>query len=276
MFDRISEGRYWDKPWSLVSGCTRCSPGCEHCWSLAMEKRFRFKDYGEFGARRHDTSLQIHPERLDIPLECKKPTVWAIWNDLFHEDVPESFIDKVWSVMLEADHHIFLLLTKRIKRASEIIGKTEELSMENNIWPGVTVCNQQEADEKIPLLFEIPSAVRWISIEPMLESIDIRRYLKPGQKFFDALSSVCSGILREEVPKVPFRKPDGLDWVVLGGETGPGARPMNTDWVRLVMDQCQATDVPFFFKQWGSHHKLGKDTARLIEGRAWNELPEVK
>lgn len=257
---RIEKGMYWDKAWTLVSGCTPCSPGCGDetgggCWALGMEKRF-----GRSGP------VTVHPERLDIPLRRKKPTVWAIWNDFGHEDVPQNFIYDVMDTVSHCPQHIFLALTKR---PQNIYYK----QFENfpNFWLGVTVCNQEEADEKIPLLLQIPAAVRWVSIEPMLGPVDL----------FDAFGGYDQSLGMSE----------SVDWIVLGGESGPGARPMHPDWVRSVRDQCQAAGVPFFFKQWGAgsfemcpdYHK-GRDWpdwkkklhGRSLDGREWNELPEIK
>ena len=269
MFDKISTGRYWDKPWSLVSGCTPCSPGCAHCWALAMEKRFRPQE-----------RVTVHPERLDIPLRRKKPTVWAIWNDLFHEDVPRQFQNEALGNMIDSPNHIFLILTKRPQRMLEFMRWATDTDYNlKNIWLGVTVCNQEEADEKIPVLLQIPAAVRWISIEPMLGPID--------------LDKTCG--------KEWCWRGD-LDWVVLGGEGGPGARPLDPQWVESVRDQCVAAGVPFFFKSWGEWRgnypgdswepdgmqsyyfpriagpkawRCGKKSAgRLLDGREWTQLPE--
>jgi protein gp37 len=244
MFDHILTGKYWDKPWSLVSGCTRCSPGCDHCWALAMEKRFAWKK-GEEGA------IRLHPERLDIPLKRKKPTVWALWNDIGHEDVPYPFLHETFRVMLSERRHIFLVLTKRPKRLLEFLcqgGVSGWQSPPANVWIGTTVCNQAEAEEKIPLLLQIPAAVRFISIEPMLGPINISWSLDHPKR--TAVSQ--------------------LDLVILGGETGPGARPMKTEWVRDVRDQCKAAGIPFFFKAWGPRKEVG----RILDGRTWDELPE--
>jgi len=288
MFDRIEKGLYWDRALTLVSGCTPCSPGCDHCRSAALTHRFqRQSEHETFltGTAPLTDSLQrftgriiIHPERLDIPLRRKKPTVWAIWNDLFHEDVSEEpFIREAFWNMGQAGWHIFLLFTKRAKRMAEWAqGKL----WPENVWPGVTVCNQPEADEKIPLLLQIPAAVHFISYEPALGEILIKWWLDGNHE---------SG-----------RKPG---WLICGGETGPGARPMRPEWAISVRDQCRASGVPFFFKQWGEWIpcsylpglkkpgiimsidgtpegqvcRIGKKaTGRLLDGLEYNELPEVK
>lgn len=283
MFDYISTGRYWDKPWTLVSGCTRCSPGCDHCWALAMEHRFKKKPYFK--------PVWAHLDRLDIPLRRKKPTVWAIWNDLFHEDVPLYFISDALNIIHACPQHTFLILTKRAKRLSAMW--SSGVTLPGNLWLGVTVCNQQEADEKIPLLLQIPAAVRWGSIEPMLGPVDIRPFLP---------SITWEGIDRNKPSGVSLKT--GISGIVLGGETGPGARPMHPDWPRKVRDDCQAAGVPFMFKGWGKYcrasqmpqevwngmvrsnkylaetkdesYNIGKAAGRLLDGREWSELPEIK
>jgi protein gp37 len=143
--------------------------------------------------------------------------------------------------MQEAKQHIFLLLTKRPERMRTILNNKYWLEKCPNVWPGVTVCTQDEADRKIPILLKIPAAVRFVSIEPMLSEIHLEQALIKG-----------------------------IDWVILGGETGPSARPIHSDWVRSVRDQCQNAGVPFFFKEWGSQVWGG----RLLYGRTWEEMPK--
>ena len=253
-------------------------------------------------------TIRIHPERLDIPLKRKKPTVYAIWNDLFHEDVPDNFIFRALGTMHSAKKHIFLILTKRPKRMLELIERYrhEWLKGFESAWPreyqhlvlGVTVCNQEEADQKIPLLLQIPAAVIWVSHEPGLGMITYpKEFLARGKRA----------------------------WSVTGGESGLGARPMHPNIPRHDRDQCQVAGVPFLFKHWGEwaprkHHgindegkypwgtldqyaeffpkttpwngrddikawdglheavmiRIGRKAAgRLLDGREWNELPEV-
>jgi protein gp37 len=213
-------------------------------------------------------TVTIHTEHLDIPLKRKKPTVWAIWNDLFHEDVPDDFISDVLNHIYCLPRHIYLLLTKRIERMRDFFlgtsGAGANFEWPNHIWFGITVCNQQEADEKIPLLLQIPAAVRWISIEPMLAPIDISPWLTGWTGKNNTLPSPLSDALKV-LPDIPK-----IDWVVLGGETGPGARPMKLEWVRDVRDQCQAAGIRFFFKAWGPRKEVG----RILDGWEWSELPK--
>ena len=262
-------GKYWDRPWSLVNGCTPCSPGCDHCWSMAMGKRFH----------RWPDIITPRRDRLNIPLKVKKPTVWAIWNDLCHKNVPTEFIWDTFKVMGGAWHHTYLILTKRAERLKAIHeinpllrqeGRSPMGKIWDHVWIGVTVCNQAEADEKIPLLLQTPAALRWISIEPMLGPVD--------------LSNICVTVAPGDVKSFA-----DLDAVVLGGETGPGARPMQPDWVRTVRDQCHFAGMPFFFKGWGKHMPPGDavlgrelksplevflaDDRRLLDGCEHNDLP---
>ncbi len=232
MFDLISTGKYWDKSWSLVSGCTRCSAGCDHCWALAMEKRFGGREDDFMPGQFHAGEVRTHPERLGIPLRRKKSTVWAIWNDLFHPDVSLDFIHSAFNSM-RMRRHIFLILTKRpIKMRSFLESYEDWRKFEwPNVWLGVTVCNQQEADEKIPILLQIPAAVRWVSIEPMLGPISLKNL-----KFSPGPMGWMSAF-------------EGISWVVLGGETGPGARPMQEEWATSVVNQCKSSGVPVFVKQ---------------------------
>ena len=285
----ISKGRYWEKPWSLVDGCTPCSPGCEHCWSAAMAHRFiRCKEIrngepiltdrnGRFGG-----TVIACPERLSIPLKRRKPTIFSIWNDLFHEAVPDEFRMKVYFAINATPQHTYLILTKRpLVMAEHVNHFGTDCPIENGerIYHGLTVCNQQEADEKIPVFLQVPGR-KFLSIEPMLGAVSLAKWMHPAT---DETANMC------------YEK--GFDAVILGGETGPGARPMHPDWVRSVRDQCHAAGVPFFFKGWGKHVpnlkiRLGEhyerliriqpqrfeivNASRLLDGRTHDELPWVQ
>lgn len=313
---KIENGRYWNAAWQLVDGCTPCSPGCDHCWAAGIERRFgdgwlSLKD-GRFNGR-----VRPHPERLDVPLKRRRPTVFAVWNDLFHEAVPWSFRDKVYAMMQKRNNHQYLILTKRpeqmrnyvlsamfdencnyegIYEEMEALGVLDDAPLADNVWHGITVCNQAEAEEKIPVFLQVPGK-KFLSIEPMLGAVDL------GLSLFNI-----------EIPdhfdrdgrKYSFEGQEGIDAVILGGETGPGARPMHPDWVRSVRDQCQAAAVPLFFKQWGEwmhesmndfnsssgaalssrnamYHtwlggtrsfRVGKErSGRLLDGRTHDDLP---
>lgn len=265
-------GRYWDKPWSLVEGCTPCSPGCDHCRSAAMT----------FGKYHNGPALAVtnpdhpdgpvppfftghiitRPDRLHIPLRTRKPTVFSVWNDLFHEDVPDEFIIKAYAIMTWCPQHTFLVLTKRATRMAKILcDKDFSLKKSNaqfgmskeylqvdfgknwgawplsNVYHGLTVCNQPELDAKIGDFLKVPGH-RWLSIEPMLGEINIFDYL-----FIETEKNPYPDAEKDEIRVI--------DAVVLGGETGPGARPVHPDWVRKVRDDCAAAGVDFYFKQWG-------------------------
>lgn len=283
---RIEKGRYWDLPWSLVSGCTPCSPGCDHCWAAAMEHRTGARiikgvsvsiAYGTAcgyedhipspltdGQRQFNGHIVTHHERLNIPLKRRKPTVFAVWNDLFHEAVPSLFPHHANIRMAQCPQHTFLLLTKR----PHVLRK-RKMSPIDNVWIGLTVCNQSEADEKIPVFLQIPGK-KFLSIEPMLSEINIEMALEEFQPLNPDLS----------------RKPSPINAVILGGETGPGARLMHPDWVRSVRDQCAPAQVPFFFKGWGAWKSAdfvgdkmvpgSTRTGRLLDGLTHDDLPWVK
>jgi protein gp37 len=264
----IEKGRYWDLPWSLVSGCTPCSPGCDHCWSAAMASRFHSGDIVN-GNGKFNGQIVTHPERLDIPRKRRKHAVYAIWNDLHHESVGDSFKVDCYFCMRNLEWHTFLILTKRPK---ELLG-FYHLNKDYPFWPlghiyhGLTVCNQSEADAKIPVFLQVPGK-KFLSIEPMLEPVDIEPYLRcPVCCYSKADQDIhwdhhlCKG----ENSGIPCIS------VILGGETGPGARPVHPDWVRSVRDQCEAAGVPFFFKQWGAFgiNYLMDDDMRMIPGSEW-------
>ena len=241
--------KYWDRAWSLVDGCTPCSPGCEHCWAAAMEDRFRKNKLTDLITGKFFGAIMAHPERLSIPLKRKKPTVYAVWNDLFHEAVPFEFWVDAYKAMAFSANHTFLVLTKRPRRMLEWYATCP--CPLPSIYHGLTVCNQQEADEKIPVFLQVPGK-KFLSIEPMLGAVDLAK--KYG--------AAC-GKWRHAV--------DMIDAVILGGETGPGARPMHPDWVRSVRDQCQSVGVPFFFKSFGKYPPFGN--YRLLDGRFHDDLP---
>ena len=267
----ISKGKYWDLPWSLVSSCTRCSPGCTNCWSLAMEKRFHKGIEGQ---------IITHPERLSIPLKRRKPTVYAVWNDLFHEAVSDEFIDRALSVTVapECAKHTFLILTKRpaimahfysqesLRRGkiagwfkgnhSKCFHEPDSYFLQTwpipNVYHGLTVCNQPEWKDKKDDFLSVPG-LKFISHEPGLERIDYGPHLKE------------------------------IDCMISGGETGSGARPSHPDIFRADRDQCAEAGVAFFFKGFGDgrrddwRRKCSKNewnqAKRLLDGRTHDDLP---
>jgi len=308
MFTRAHEGKWWDAAWTLVEGCTPVSEGCANCWSAALTHRFGGWYRGltkNFSIEPENRGRGVHwtgiiilrEDRLGLPMQVIKPHAWAVWNDLFHEDVPEDFLLNVWETMGQTPRHIFLILTKRAERMKNIVDYHFWHAVYSNIWLGVSVENQEEADRRIPLLLQTPAAKRFVSVEPMLGPVLLDRWLP-----------IASRGNRWEKVKVAAAygqpKPPMLDWVICGGETGPRARPMHPNWVRELRNQCQAAGVPFFFKSWGEwkevphiaggafeyakmHKRLlaldehtlmkrtGQKTAgRFLDGRAWNEIPK--
>lgn len=277
-----------NKTWNPVTGCTKVSEGCRHCYAERMAKRLA----GRFGYPTDKPfRVTLHPERMELPLQWKKPQRIFVnsMSDLFHPDIPDDFIRDVFSVMQRANWHTFQVLTKRPqKMASYLTFADPAQPVLPNVWVGASAENQKAADERSPLLQITPAAVRFLSLEPLL-----------GPVVIDHL---------EYSVKYGFKPL--INWVIVGGESGPGARPMNPDWVRSIRDQCLAANVPFFFKQWGEwepetfdifnpeeiksdHYKttsidipgaigynkkrfkwVGKKrSGRLLDGVEWNQMP---
>jgi len=237
---------WWDKSIALVEGCSPVSVGCAHCWSAGMANRFRpeLTTEGHFNGK-----IICREDRLAEILKRRKPTRWAIWNDLFHPQVPFEFIQKVFAVAIAADWHIFQFLTKQPQRAllfaDWFLQRTGlRLNSFSHLWMGVSAENQEQADKRIPLLLQTPAAVRFVSVEPMLGAVEIEKYLR------------CQGCGYTELDKriqgdhhLCTSPTNILDWVICGGESGPGARPMQLEWARDLRDQCKQSGVPFFMKQ---------------------------
>ncbi len=210
-----------DETWNPITGCTPCSPGCENCYAAMMSRRLK----GRFGYHYQDPfQVTLHKVKFKQPLQFKKPKkiFTCSMGDLFHPDVPDQWIDAVLQITTLAPQHSYQILTKRPERMkkylSNIVCKYKE-KIPSNLWFGVTAENQQMADHRIPLLVETPVANRFISIEPMIEAVDISSYI------------------------------DQIDWVITGGETGIKARYMDPAWAKAVMMLCREHQVPFFFKQ---------------------------
>lgn len=221
--------------WSPITGCSHDgSPGCDHCYAKRMAQRLK----GRYGYPKDNPfKVTFHPDRLDQPLKWKKPKRIFVcsMSDLFHKDVTDKQIDQIFTVMTHpmsgANHHTYLILTKRPERI--LTGHSGHFAEWPNIWLGVTCENQQTADKRIPILLQIPAAVRFISIEPMLSEINLEMALEDFQPLNPDFS----------------KKPSPIQWVIVGGESGPGARPMHPEWARSIRNQCQSAGVPFFMKQ---------------------------
>jgi len=239
---------YVDATWNPTSGCTRMSAGCDRCFAKRISMRF----HGNF-------NVTLHPERLGIPLRWRKPRriLAPSTGDFFHAEVPDDFIDKILDVMERCYRHTFLTLTKRPDRMMErLLSRNETAPPIQNVWLGVSVENQEAANQRIPVLMETPAAHRWISIEPMIAPVDLARLLlleSHGYGWANPLQGTHPTLTADGM-----RGP-GLDFVVLGGETGPGARPMDLSWAREVRDQCKASGVPFWFKQAGGGRETPPD-----------------
>lgn len=301
-----------DATWNPIVGCTRVSEGCVNCYAERFAARFpdrfggvsRMTEYGP----RWTGKIVLRPEALNLPLRWRKQRRIFVnsMSDLFHENVEFAHIVAIFRVMAIAQHHTFQILTKRPQRMLEVMNllpealKTifpEEKHPEvhapgwplPNVWLGVSVENQKVADERIPLLLQTPAAVRFLSCEPLLGPVDLTEWL--GPEITDAMKAPGArcrhhGILLNGNP-CKYCFPERIDWIIVGGESGPGARPMHPDWVRSIRDQCKAAEVPFFFKQWGEWKlswmageyqwmRVGKKAAgRLLDGRTWDELPVV-
>jgi len=224
-----------ESTWNPVTGCTKISAGCKHCYAERMARRLHAMGQPNY---RHGFQVTCHPETLEAPLKLRKPQMIFVnsMSDLFHRDVPASFIDEIFFTMNEARWHCFQVLTKRAGRLAKLASR---FRWTGNIWIGVTVENARHTD-RIDLLREVPSSVRFLSLEPLLGAL-------------------------------PDLNLEGIDWVIVGGESGPGSRPMKEEWVTDIRSQCLDAGVPFFFKQWGGVRK--KEAGRLLEERTWDEMP---
>ena len=322
--------------WNPVTGCTPISEGCQNCYAKRMANRLR----GRCGYPTDEPfKVTLHEDRLEEPLRWKKPRKVFVcsMSDLFHEDVPNEFIDYVFAVMGRSQQHTFILLTKRPERMREYLqaGRYQQIlniayrlkyrpeglgkGIDNpkdmrwwpNVWLGVTAENQQRADERIPVLLQIPAAVRFVSIEPMLGPIDLTKLIIPITG--PGSSQPCAPETWRQINAltgddyqydwkchgVGHQGPQ-LNWVICGSESGPNHRKTKIEWIRDLREQCISANVPFFFKQHGEWlhetqgidfhegHKyyvwpdesmsfrVGKKAAgRSLDGRTWDEMPEI-
>jgi protein gp37 len=224
-----------ESTWNPVTGCSKISPGCKHCYAERMAARLQAMGNPHY---RNGFKVTLHEDALDLPLRWKRPQAIFVnsMSDLYHRDVPLSFIQKVFTTMHRADWHRYQILTKRAERLSELDAK---LAWKPHIWQGVTV-EHPDYYGRIDLLRQTGAHVKFLSLEPLLAPM----------------------------PKLKLR---GIDWVIVGGESGPGARPMAEEWVTEIRDQCRKADVAFYFKQWGGVFK--KRNGRELNGRTYDEMP---
>lgn len=223
--------------WNPVTGCSKVSPGCAHCYAETFAERWR-------GVPGHPYEqgfdLKLWPERLDVPLRWRRPRMVFVnsMSDLLHEQIPFEFVARVFGVMVEARHHTFQILTKRHERLADL---APDLPWPPNVWMGVSVENRRFV-HRANYLRRVPAAVRFVSAEPLLgplEGLDLH----------------------------------GIDWLIAGGESGPRHRPVREEWILDLKERCEEAEVPFFFKQWGGTRS--KSGGRLLQGRTWDAMPDA-
>lgn len=272
----VSTIEWTDASWNFITGCTEVSPGCDHCYAKTFAERFRGVPGHPF---EQGFDLKLWPERLQLPHRWKKPRKIFVnsMSDLFHKDVPDSFILEGFRAMILANHHVYQILTKRPSRLVNT-GLTEKILREcdlltgkprwpAHIWLGTSV-ESQDYTWRIEKLRQVPAPIRFISAEPLLGPLDIREYLTccpscgyPRKGRFAEGCGYCDA----------FPDVRGLSWVITGAESGHGARPMDEDWVRDLRNQCVAADVPLFYKQ--NAHNGHKIPTPTLDGKVWMEYP---
>lgn len=295
--------------WNTVAGCSHCSPGCRSCYAERFSyrlaniaiKKYDFPDFNH-GIGKYFHVINMHKKRfignvkcddeaLELPIRWKKPSLVFVnsMSDLFHEDVPQEFIHKVFGVMKHCERHIFQVLTKRPQNIPKSI------EWPDNVWCGLTVCTQKEAEEKIRIHLKVNAQTHFLSVEPMLERIDLSGYILDTGDGYPFPSLPESG-------RTKFI--DWYDQIICGGESGRTDRALEPDWARSLRDQCVEAKVPFFFKQWGNYcypeqmpdetyrwvdsvenlatgaynncYKVGKKRAgNLLDGKKWNQYPQA-
>jgi protein gp37 len=233
----LGSGIEWtEATWNPITGCNTVSPGCKHCYAERMAVRLQAMGQSNY---KNGFDLALQPQMLELPLQWKKSRTVFVnsMSDLFHKDVPATYVQSVFDVMRRAHWHRFQVLTKR---ADRLLAMSSEVHWPENVWMGVSVENANYVS-RIDCLRSTGARVKFLSIEPLLGPL-------------------------------PSLNLSGIDWVIVGGESGPGARLMNPEWVTEIRDQCQSAKVAFFFKQWGGTNK--KKAGRLLDGRTWDEMPQ--
>jgi protein gp37 len=230
-----SKIEWTEMTWNPVTGCTKVSAGCQHCYAERMAKRLQAMGVERY---RNAFRLTLQEDLIEVPLKWKRPRLIFVnsMSDLFHEDVPLDFVQRVFETMVRCPQHNFQVLTKRSRRLREMACR---LPWPSNVWIGVSI-EDASVIYRIRDLCAVPATTRFLSCEPLLGPLDT----------------------------LPL---DGIQWMIVGGESGPGARPMRPEWVESIMRQCRVADVPFFFKQWGGVRK--KRAGRRLHGRTYDEMP---
>jgi protein gp37 len=234
---QLSSIEWTDATWNPVTGCTKVSPGCLNCYAERMAKRLKAMGVERYS---YGFKVRVHDDLLEMPLKWRNPRVIFVnsMSDLFHEEVPEYFIKNVFEIMNSCPQHTFQILTKRSKRLKEL---SHKLRWAHNIWMGVSVENT-ETTYRIKDLEKTDARVKFISCEPLIGPIN----------------------------RMPLKN---IDWIIVGGESGPHARVMEKHWAISIRNQCVRQSVPYFFKQWGGTRK--KANGRMLEGRTWDEMPSL-
>lgn len=230
-----SKIEWTETTWNPVTGCTKISQGCKHCYAEVMAKRLLRMRQSRY---RNGFKVTLQEDIVEAPLKWRKPKIVFVnsMSDLFHKDIPSTYIKRVFQTMNRAGHHTFQVLTKRADRLEQL---SPELTWTDNIWMGVSV-EDVKATHRIPHLLNSGAKTKFLSVEPLLESI----------------------------PELPI---NGIDWVIVGGESGHRPRPVDPTWVRDIRDRCLQSNVPFFFKQWGGRNK--KKAGRILDGQTWDQMP---
>ena len=276
---KYSRIEWTDATWSPVTGCAPISEGCQNCYAQRMANRLR----GRCGYPADDPfRVTLHPERLGEPLRWRKPSRVFVCSmgDLFHPDVQPIWLSMIFNVIRECPQHTFMVLTKRPEIALEHLGNAmlQPYFGLPNLWIGVTAENQQRADERIPILLEIPAAVRFVSVEPMLGPVDLSKWL--GGTWY---CETCECTVDPEfVPFSEIHYPcenyldfiPGIDWVICGSESGPNHRKTKIEWIRDLREQCISANVPFFLKQMEINGRMVKMPE--LDGKIWAQFPEVQ
>lgn len=328
----MSKIQWTEKTWNPIIGCSKVSEGCDNCYAEKMAARLAFnpnapEEYKKVIAicKHWNGRTKLVESALNKPWKRKKPTIYFVGSmtDLFHESTPFEWLDSMFEVMALNQHHRFIILTKRPERMQEYLTihcKHEDIINEDgsitgtvgvplplpNVLLGVTAENQEQADKRIPILLDTPAAARFVSVEPMLGAVDLQWCLDPATRWCSLCGSNTSGEIECSVCEKDTVR-GNLDWVICGGESGPGARPMHPDWARGLRDQCTEAGVPFFFKQWGAYapdgqilpsgevltvgpidekwdifedgqraYRVGKHKAgNLLDGEVWEQRPEI-